>query len=75
METLGNDGVKELAEELEPFVHGDSAITIGVESGEELLDFLLALGGVSIGGESDTLAGKLLDLILVDETVGVEIET
>ncbi len=74
LEAGGDDGVEEGAEEVEPFLLGDLAITIGIEGGEKFINFSSAVVLIGVLGETKTVLSELVDFSFVNETVAVEIE-
>ena len=73
-ESLGDDGVEKLSEEVEPFSLLNFAITISIEASEELLDLGFLLFGGGAIGETGSFTSELLDLISINFTVSVDIE-
>ena len=73
-ESLLNDRVEEATEEVEPFGLLDLTIAIGVEAGEEFVDFGFTSRGIGVVRKTNTLGGELLHLTSVDLTVAVEVK-
>ena len=71
---LCHDRVEQAAEELEPLRELDLAITIGIESLEEVSNLGLALAHVDVANAELGLHGDLSKLILVDVAVTVQVE-
>ena len=68
------DRIEEGAEKVEPFMLLYLAITIGIESGNELVDLRFTSSGICVFRKANTLKGKLLNLESVELTIAIKVE-